>query len=214
MPPLYQLRERRKRRAPLGQLRTGICMVRSAMEHRSSRAGRRRIRQCTLEVGLLFVETKNSRLCGSGVLISYPKSKLHYLPCSCVYTWHTACFFFFYINIQKQCQVDGEKLNGRSRTLKTTHSAQNTTHACHCWIDRDGESKYEALFCRHRRPTDLYWHVCDIQGCFQPRDEHLHLRLLSPGSWLPHLVAYSSSTKVCNNPSLSIYISIYRSWII
>jgi hypothetical protein len=27
----------------------------------------------------------------------------------------------------------------------------------------------------------------------------LRVHLLSPGSWLPHLAAYSSSTKVCGN---------------
>jgi hypothetical protein len=61
----------------------------------------------------------------------------------------------------------------------------------------DDESKYEALLRGHHHTTDLHWHVRDIQGCFQPWDEHLRVHLLSPGSWLPHLAAYSSSTKVC-----------------
>ncbi|BAT17391.1 Os12g0518200, partial [Oryza sativa Japonica Group] len=74
------------------------------------------------------------------------------------------------------------------------YTPTNTTHAL-LFLYRDGESKYEALFCRHHRSTDLHWHVCDIQGCFQPRNEHLHLHLLSPSSWLPHLAACSSSTK-------------------
>ena len=98
--------------------------------------------------------------------------------------------------------------NRRALSHTEDNTRTNTTHALPL-LDRDGESKYEALFYRHHRPTDFHWHVCDIQSCFQPRDEHLHLHLLSPGSWIPRLAAYSSFTKVCNNPSLSL--SIYLS---
>jgi hypothetical protein len=99
---------------------------------------------------------------------------------------------------------DERILQGGNKLTSPSHTHAQTPHTLPSLsLEIYHGGKYEALLRGHHNIADLHWHVRDIEGCFQPGDEHLHLHLLSPDSWLSHLVAYSSSTKV---QSISLYI--------